>query len=372
MRADFRTVFAGLLPWAGQILLWLGLTAFVVSKDADLEWGLFSRGENTLFWPVCYGVLFNALVFYGNALWLMPHWIKYRKRYLLYAGCAILTITIAETWLDVWYALHQPVIVAEVRNNFHDKMKGPWTDDYLAPLMTVSSFFLNLFMHTIFWALSLAYRLYRDRAHDEKIRDVLMREKMRAELNYLRAQINPHFLFNGINSIYHLMDRDTEKAREVLLRFSGLLRYQLYECGSDSIALDKELDYLENYISLEKVRKGDDAQVEYAISAAQTNWKIAPMLLTPVIENAFKYLSQHSDPAQNCLFIDLAIENGELDLLVKNTYQPDLSEPQQAGGLGLQNVRTRLALLYPGKHRFSAARHNNTFQAQLQIQLDHA
>ena len=150
------------------------------------------------------------------------------------------------------------------------------------------------------------------------------------------------------------------------------MRYQLYECSSDNIALSNELDYIENYIQLEKTRKGDDAVVGYSLSASSESWKIAPMLLAPLVENAFKYLSQHSDAKQNRMVVDLEIENDWLYLTVKNTFQPELRSPDKSGGLGLENLRIRLGLLYPDRYQLTTSEDRDVFTAQLQLQLNHA
>ena len=352
--------------------IWMALTAYIISGDADLQWGVFASKTNTLAVPVLYGMCFNALVFYGNACWLMPRFLHTRRRYFWMAAVGILVISVVETAIDVQYALHQPVILEQIQAEFQPQIEGPWLPTYATGLLAVLEFFPGLAVHLVYWALSLGYRLYIDRNAQERTREILLREKMSAELNYLRAQINPHFLFNGINSIYHLIDQDTEQAKDVLLKFSGLLRYQLYECSGDSIALDKELDYLDNYIALEKIRKGADAQVEYTLSAGEVSWKIAPLLLTPLIENAFKYLSAHADSRLNRLTIAVSVENGLLELDITNTVQPELRSPERAGGLGLANVRQRLALLYPGQHRLEVDDRGATYHLNLHVQLHHA
>lgn len=351
---------------------WGLFTFYLTTRDANIELAFFNRKDDTVTVPLLYGMLLNAAVFYGNAFWLMPRFFHSRKRYLLLAVAGILLISALETALDVWYGMNQPAVVEKIRAVFESEVRIPWQPKVAATLLALQMFFINLFVHPVYWGLSLAYRLYHDWWIGERKREALFREKMRAELNYLRAQINPHFLFNGINSIYHLIDRDPDMAKDVLLKFSGLLRYQLYECSSDSIALGKELDYLENYIALEKIRKGGDAVVEYAISAGTVPLKIAPLLLTPLVENAFKYLSNHSGAERNRLTIDLCVEKSLLELSVSNTCEPELRDASKPGGLGLQNVRQRLALLYPDRHCLRIDDGDSRYSVYLQIELNHA
>lgn len=361
--------------WSGMALhlvAWLAPVVYLTTPDANIDLGFFHRKNDTITVPILYGSLLNALLFYGNACWLMPRYMKNRRRYLLLAFILILAVSALETAIDTGYGLHHPAVLADIQAEFESKVEVAWNTSIAAILLMVQMSALNLFFHVVFWGLSVAYRLFRDWSRHARVQEELVREKMQAELNYLRAQINPHFLFNGINSIYHLIDKDPDNAKNILLQFSGLLRYQLYECGGDSIDLDKEVGYLENYISIEKVRKGDDAQVGYFFSIGAGSRKIAPLLLLPFIENAFKYLSNHTESRQNRVSIDLSVEDDLLELNVSNTCQPELHDPNKAGGLGLANARKRLDLLYPGRHRLQITDEKNVYQVKLQIRLEHA
>ncbi|MFK7981383.1 MAG: sensor histidine kinase [Saprospiraceae bacterium] len=151
-------------------------------------------------------------------------------------------------------------------------------------------------VHIFFFFLSFLNIFYIDSLKREQIKRTLEEEKLKAELKFLKAQINPHFLFNGINSVYHLIDLKPEIAKTTLLNFSNLLRYQLYECNDDLILLEKELDHIKDYIAMEKIRRGEDVQIELTLPEGINQVKIPPLLFTPFIENAFKYVTNERFP----------------------------------------------------------------------------
>ncbi|MFC2101523.1 sensor histidine kinase [Bacteroidota bacterium] len=226
--------------------------------------------------------------------------------------------------------------------------------------------------------MSFAYRIPKDWIKSEQQKRQLEQDKLRSELDFLKAQINPHFLFNGINSIYHMIGIDADAAKETLLQFSGLLRYQLYECSEEFISLPKELAYISNYLNIEEVRKGEDAMFTFDLpkdgsSSSLGNYKIAPLLISPFLENAFKYLSHHSDRKMNILFFKMEIhEPGILTMTLKNSHDPKIKTHYHgAGGIGLENVKRRLSILYPdGKHDLKIEQDNEMYRVELMIKLN--
>lgn len=192
-------------------------------------------------------------------------------------------------------------------------------------------------------------------------------ERLAAELDFLRAQINPHFLFNAINSIYFLIRKDPDLAAGTLLRFSDLLRYQIYECSTDRVAIEHELAYLHNYVELERLRKSSRTEVVFEQEGLLSGYQIAPFLLIPFIENAFKHVSAPPDqPAR--IRIRLAGSPDQLSLEVRNTREA-LPGPQAPGGVGLANVTRRLELLYPGRHRLLIRPEDGAFYTSLTLDL---
>lgn len=165
------------------------------------------------------------------------------------------------------------------------------------------------------------------------------------ELQFLRSQINPHSLFNSLNTIYFLIDKENRVARDTLMQFSELLRYQLYECNTEQVDIGREIQYLRGYVAIQRLRHGEQYDIVFRHSPEVKDFSIAPLLLVPFVENAFKHVSHH---AANSIHIDMERENGVFRFRVRNTCEP--RPPAGNGGIGLANVKRRLELLYNGKH----------------------
>jgi two-component system LytT family sensor kinase len=193
------------------------------------------------------------------------------------------------------------------------------------------------------------------------------KEKAEAELNFLKSQINPHFVFNSLNSVYFLINKDNVEAREALFKFSEMLRYQLYEMNDDTVPIEKEVRYLEDYMVLQQLRKDEKYKVDLNCDRSVKGFSIAPLLLIPLVENAFKHLSHHTD-AINTVNVKMRREHNLFIFSVVNSTEAIASTEGQ-GGIGLQNVKRRLALLYPGKHDLDIEKCDGKFSATLKISI---
>jgi len=191
-------------------------------------------------------------------------------------------------------------------------------------------------------------------------------EKLNTELDYLKAQMNPHFLFNSINTIFFQINKENTEARETLGKFSDMLRYQLYECNANTIAIEKEIDYLKNYVALQQLRKDEHYSIDFRADSLLRGFDIPPLLLIPFIENAFKHVSNYSDKPNK---IEIALrKHGEvLELQVANTT--DYTQSQEPGGIGLKNVKRRLELLYPDKHGLTVNKTNDQYMVTLKFRI---
>jgi LytS/YehU family sensor histidine kinase len=191
-------------------------------------------------------------------------------------------------------------------------------------------------------------------------------EKTRNELRYLRHQVNPHFLLNTHNNIHFLIESNPGLAADMLLRLSGIMQYMLYECAADKVPLSKELQNLVNYIDLEKIRKDPALDVEHNLHEVTGTAAIAPLLLISFVENAFKHVSNHKD-RENFIRIVADVQTDAFSFTVTNSK--GTFRPQEASGIGLQNVKQRLRLLYPKKHTLTIENGKDVFFAQLRLQL---
>lgn len=184
------------------------------------------------------------------------------------------------------------------------------------------------------------------------------------ELQYLRSQINPHSLFNSLNTIYFLINKENREARETLMKFSELLRYQLYDCNTERIGIEKEIQYLENYVAIQQLRHDEHYAINFSASPAVKDFSIAPLLLAPFVENAFKHVSAHN---ANTIDIKMEKEGPQFLFSVFNTKEDKTSV--SPGGIGLANVQRRLELLYPDKHDLQIAVNGATYSVHLTIDV---
>lgn len=190
-----------------------------------------------------------------------------------------------------------------------------------------------------------------------------------SELQFLKSQINPHFLFNNLNNMYSHAIEQSPKTPSIILELSSVLRYMLYDCKEDFVALNKEIEHLKNFTQLNELQIEDRGKVTFATEQIPNGYLIAPLILTVFIENAFK----HSTASQSeDIFIDISIKinrDGQLDFECKNSYQADTNTEKLSNGIGLQNVKKRLQLLYPDAHKLSIQDTKNNYFVHLKMNL---
>jgi LytS/YehU family sensor histidine kinase len=227
---------------------------------------------------------------------------------------------------------------------------------------TYYNFSIGVFYVAFTLALELSKRWYQQQLLLHRIQT----EKLETELKYLKAQLNPHFLFNCINTIYFQIDKSNSEARESLQKFSELLRYQLYECNEDKIPIEKETSYLQSYVGLQRLRKDSMSNIVFSKDDSVKGFLIAPLLLLPLVENAFKHLSNFTD-RDNIIELDMNRQNGYFSFSVRNSVNP--KEDNNKSGIGLKNVKRRLDLLYENRYKLDILRSDNEFFVQLQIEI---
>jgi two-component system LytT family sensor kinase len=192
-------------------------------------------------------------------------------------------------------------------------------------------------------------------------------ENLQTELRYLKAQMNPHFLFNSINTIYFQIDKKNTEARTSLQKFAELLRYQLYECNEDTISIEKEIEYLKSYIDLQRLRKNHNHSINFNAGEEVRDFALAPLLLLPFVENAFKHLSDFEDQP-NHVDVNLYRQNGHFEFEVSNSKN-NTEKSKDHDGIGLKNVQRRLELLYANKYSLAINKTDNHYIVNLKIQL---
>ena len=202
--------------------------------------------------------------------------------------------------------------------------------------------------------------------------DGLIFDKQRKEneLRHLKAQLNPHFLFNTLNNLYGLSVAESKKLPGLMLRLSELLRYSLYDTNQSFVPVKKELDYISNYIELERIRLSDKIDIKMEASGNYSDLHIAPLLLIIFIENSFKHFSSSKD-IQPSVHIVFTFNNDLLQLNIKNSICPDYTtvKNESKEGLGLNNVKQRLDLIYLGRHSLIVVQECAFFEVKLEIDL---
>jgi two-component system LytT family sensor kinase len=291
-----------------------------------------------------------ALVIYITNYLLIPR-LLYKKRYIGFA-IVFLLIIVASGFSKMF-------LMARIMQQ--PELFGPAANLKLRLYENViSDFFLV--------AAGAAFKLMFDYAKMQQRLAEVAKEKAETELNFLKSQINPHFLFNSINSVYFLIDKNNREAREALHKFSEMLRYQLYEMGGDKIPVEKEIAYLEDYVDLQKLRKDENYTVTFKHSPEVKEFFIEPLLLIPFVENAFKHIS-HFKNETNFINLDLSRSNGEFCFVAENSKEAIGKINSQQVGIGLNNVKRRLELLYPGKHELEIEKNDRSFKVNLKIKI---
>lgn len=226
------------------------------------------------------------------------------------------------------------------------------------------NFSIGIFYIAFTLALELSKRWYQQQLLLHRIQS----EKLQAELQYLKAQLNPHFLFNSINSIFFQIDKGNIEARESLHKFSEMLRYQLYECNEDKIPIEKETSYLKSYVDLQRLRKSNREQITFSAAENVSGFSIAPLLLLPFVENAFKHVGSRPGTGK-AVQLEMDRQNGSFLFHVANSIEPSAVNGNQSG-IGLKNVRRRLDLLYTDKYQLDIHRSDSEYSVTLKIKIE--
>ena len=319
------------------ILINIGAFVLVLILELMSGWMLIDRYD-TLFpyylWGLGYAIIIMAVIWINHFV-LIPFFLD-KKRYFSYS------ILLLGSILLVAY------------------LKGYETDGWLG----VSKFFFFLIYTTGtgMAAFFLRRNIIIQRENDEK--EKLQKEM---ELNYLKAQVNPHFLFNSLNSIYSLSRQQSPETPDVVMQLSELMRYQLESSKKGTVLLKEELEFIENYLLLEEKRLSKRCTIEFLIEGDVLGLKVSPMLLIPFAENAIKHGAQSTNE-QSTIDISVSIKNTTLHFCVDNS-KPSIVPEVKREGMGLENVKRRLNLLYPNSHLLEIGDEEKVYRVKLSIDL---
>jgi two-component system LytT family sensor kinase len=296
-------------------------------------------------------VAFYAAGVYFNILYLIPNYLS-NKKFLTY--CALLLLsTIILTPLQVFFLFIKSAQFPDYQETL--KESQPWL--FILTFLVVS--------------FSSIFKIISDWVRHQRERKELETESMQSELRFLRSQINPHFLFNTLNNLYALTLKKSDKAPEIVLKLSEMMRYMLYECNERRVFLSKEVNYIRNYLDLERLRQGKNVDISFEVNGNVSNQKIAPLMFIPFLENSFKHgASNHL--SDGFVHIKLEIEDNKVHLFIENSKpeMPIRHSGKRSGGIGLVNVKRRLKLLYPEQYRLKIEERPGSYRVDLTLGLD--
>lgn len=234
-------------------------------------------------------------------------------------------------------------------------------------ILLTGSYFFSL-LSSVFYFTKESHRSKEEKSIIEKEKDRLELKFKEVQLELLKEQIHPHFIFNMMNNLYALVKENAALSREVIVRLSDLLEYMLYECNAEKVELSKELTFINNYIELEKIRHDESFNVKTDFPKHVTGIKIAPLILFPFVENAFKHGLKQSN--KDFISLKLEVSSPRIQFNINN-YKHDTSlaadNTKKSRGLGLKNVRERLELVYQNRYDLQLSTDNNIFDVNLKI-----
>ena len=328
-----------------HVLFWFLYLSFWVFLYEPVV-GFFQAFQNAIVIIVLHGT-----ASYFNNYYLVPYFLR-KREYLLYLISIFLTISFI-CFSHIVYLLWADTIDDTEKYSL-------WSLDFFVNDAIFTSYTIIITMTLLF---------FKRWFEKERLADKLEKLNIETELKFLKSQINPHFLFNSLNSVYALTLTKSDKAPEVVLKLSEILRYILYDGGEKVVGLEKELEYLKNYLELEKIRYGNRLQIEMNISGDPSGKEIAPMLFLPFVENSFKH-GVNSNIGNTFIKIHVIIDESQIVFNIENNKPSNNLNDGigYQGGIGIENVKKRLALLYPAKHSLDISE-GDTFLVNLRIEL---
>ena len=340
----FSTIKPGIWIVSIHLLFWLLLTALLTMIFNEL----LVTGKQVLT-GVSVNIAGHLLLVYGHLLFLLPRFFD-KKKYRQYVLGLILLLTGA-AFLRFCVGFAAVII-------FDLGLESNFTPSYFRGM-----FFSGVFFLLITIPLRLIDNWFKKRALEKELRT----QQLEAELRFLKAQVNPHFLFNALNNIYALSFTESKKTPEMILKLSGMMSYMLYDCKNESVRLSDEIEYLKNYIDLQQLKKDGEQNIDFNVIGIADGLEITPMLFIPFFENAFKH-GNLNDTENGWLKSFLKIESNRLHFQIRNSLD-ERQKKDKKGGVGLENIDKRLELIYPQKHQLSIEKKEDVFSVDLEIEF---
>lgn len=352
--------------WGRRILLWLLFSYFMRYFVIDI---FYKDNKIVTNWLSVSLILQTILLYYFLGYYVFPRFLYSFNFWPFTLWILVCHFIIYESNYLLFYYLQQVNSGPRVERDWGLFYQAYWYGCFSNGTAAFFSFFYSFPFAIILLIMQVVNAIINLRTKNL----LLEKDKLNLELDLLRSQVNPHFLFNTLNSVYSRIFDTDENAADLVLRLSELMRYNLYEANSPKIALDKELAYIQNYLDLERNRLADrNVVIDYEQSGRFSAYQITPLLLITFVENAFKHgIKVATEPAYIQVRVYLAED--QLTFQVENSI-PDkrtISEPnKKSGGIGLDNVRRRLDTLYNGHYELAVRSTNSIYEVTLVIQVE--
>ena len=338
-RTERKTIFIHIIIWIIVFLL-----PYILNSSYNEASDEAREGEGRFIYLDTITNIFWVILFYLNTQWLVPR-LLYPRKFIFYGLSLVLSFCLIMLVHGVFFNL---IMEGRKFNFFRSSYHN-----ILAFLFTVT--------------ISTTYKVISDKGRADAISSEKQKENLKTELSFLRSQVSPHFLFNVLNNIVAMVRLKSEELEPTVMKLSSLLQYMLYENDEEKVLLKNEIEYLENYIDLQKQRFSSNLKAVSDFDVDDEFQSIEPMLLIPFVENAFKHGNALMEAPE--ILVNLRLEKGLLDFSVRNRFREGDKSKDKSSGIGLTNVIRRLELLYPGKHSLVIKSEDGWFTIQLSIKF---
>ncbi len=325
-----------------HVLFWLGYIGLAIY----FFYGILEIEE--VFLRILIHVGFLIILVYFNFLYLLPYQFDKRRyrTYFFWLVVAIVLITFLRVLADAQMAFSGKLI----------KLPA-FSFTYIGGIMLS-----NLIMLSI----TSSFKFIEDWFENQRIQQELRNYKLEAELKFLKTQVNPHFLFNALNNIYSLSYTGSKEAPPMILKLSEMMRYMIYDAREKQTPLDKEIQYLENYIELYRLKSENPMDIDFTVKGRPEGVKIEPLIFIPLLENSFKHGDMDDGGWVKAV---MSIEDDSVRFEISNSLKEGATAKDTQGGIGLENIQKRLKLVYPKKHEFKILEEGKVFKVELKIMM---
>jgi two-component system, LytTR family, sensor kinase len=352
-----------ILPIILHVLAWLTLI-ILPQLIINRFWG----NNNYVAWEFYFNAFVYGLIFYINYIWLVPEFfLTGRKTFYFLLAFGVIVVLYFFSWYINANYIHDPVREKAMSEVMEKLSHG--RPVHRPPFQQLHIYFFTL-LSILVTGFSLGLKVLERHSLTEKRQKELEKEKLNSELAFLKNQVSPHFFFNTLNNIYSLIEISKEHAQEAVLKLSRLMRYLLYETEQSQTLLSHEVEFMKNYIDLMKLRLSGKVELKVDFPGTLADYHIPPLLFIPFIENAFKHGISYRE--RSFIHLLLRMEGNKVEFRCSNSLnrKSESGSDDKYSGIGLENVKKRLNLLFPDRHLLNIDSSGDVFTVLLEINLN--